>query len=430
MWKRKLLVLSLIFSSLQGMGHPMPHSVLSLSVRGNQIFSELKVPVSELQFAVPFDVSGQTAMMLKDERRAQLSQYFLEHIRPGSNNGSDWKVEIMDMRLDESEQEATGRYQELALQLMMQPPPGESVRNFQLYIDAVLHQVMTHKIFVTVKQDWQNGRDGNNEFSLGVIELNIAANSVFPMSVNLEDGSTLKGVVSMIWLGFNHIAGGTDHLLFLLVLLLPATLIAEKRRWAGFAGTRKSVLNILKIVTAFTLGHSFSLLLGAKQWLVLPQQPVETAIAATIFITAVHAIRPIFPKREMLTAVLFGLVHGLAFSSVLTEMNLETTEMAYSILGYNIGIELMQIFVLVLTMPWIIILSKNNHLKWLRVSGAVLALTASAAWGLERIELQPNMVSTLIEQVLSQGKWILLILMIAAIVSILGARFGRLRIAA
>lgn len=237
------------------------------------------------------------------------------------------------------------------------------------------------------------------------------------MPINLDEGSTLKGFIAMVWLGIYHIAEGIDHLLFLLVLLLPATLTASNRRWTGFAGTRKSVINILKIITSFTIGHSLSLFLGAKQWLSLPQQPVEIAIALTVLLTALHALCPLFANKEMLVAITFGLVHGLAFSTILSELNLATQELSYSILGYNIGIELMQVFVVLLTMPWLIVLSKNNHLKWVRIAGATVALVAAIAWLVERVQLKPNMVSKLVEQFLSHGKWIVLFLMLLAIFS-------------
>lgn len=424
MWKWSFVLFFLLTSTINGMGHPMPHSIFSFDVKSDKIFAELKVPLKELQLAVPFDVTEQPKNLLEKERKQQIIDYFMAHIRPKTIKGLDWRVEILSMSLAETTQEATGKYQELTVQLFMQPPPGESNRKFDLYYDAVLHQVVTHKIFVNLKQDWQNGKTDGKETSLGVIELNVAANTITSMPINLDEGSLLKGFIFMIWLGINHIAEGIDHLLFLLVLLLPATLNASGGHWTTFAGTRNSTVNILKIVTAFTIGHSFSLILGAKQWLLLPQQPVEIAIAITVLITAFHALRPLFPNREMIVALPFGLVHGLAFSTVLTELNLDTKELSYSILGYNIGIELMQVFVIVLTMPWIIALSKNDHLKWIRISGAVLAVIAALAWMIERINLQPNIVSISVERILSQGKWIVLFLMLISILSIITKKYA------
>ena len=427
MWKGILTAILLLFSTVNGVGHPMPHSIFILDVKGGNIYAELKMPLKELQFVIPFDVTEQTENLLEDERRNQLSDYFLIHIRPKSLNGLDWKVEILDMLLEETEQESTGKYKELTLHLSMQPPSGESVRNFKLYYDAILHQVVTHKIFVNLRLDWQSGRIDDKELSLGLIELSIADNNIKPMQINLEEGSRWKGFVAMVCLGIGHIAEGIDHLLFLLVLLLPVTLKAEYGHWATFAGTRKSVWSIFKIVTAFTVGHSFSLLLGAKQWVILPQQPVEIVIAITIFITAIHALRPIFPNKEVIVAIMFGLIHGLAFSTVISEMNLDTNELSYSILGYNIGIELMQIFVLVLTIPWIVILSKNNHFRWIRIIGAILAIIISVAWMTERYTMKSNIVSSTIETASNQGKWLVLMLFLFAMVSAFRVRSERER---
>ena len=92
-----------------------------------------------------------------------------------------------------------------------------------------------------------------------------------------------------------HIAEGTDHLLFLLALLLPAPLIVIGSRWAGFAEVRSSLLQILKIVTAFTIGHSITLMLAASGLVRLPSRPIEVLIAFSILISAIHALRPIFP---------------------------------------------------------------------------------------------------------------------------------------
>lgn len=81
-----------------------------------------------------------------------------------------------------------------------------------------------------------------------------------------------------------HIAEGTDHLLFLLALLLPAPLLVFRPRWAGFAGVRHSVLQILKVVTAFTIGHSITLALAALGLVRVPSRPIEILIAFSILV--------------------------------------------------------------------------------------------------------------------------------------------------
>lgn len=165
------------------------------------------------------------------------------------------------------------------------------------------------------------------------------------------------------------------------MLLLPATLLVNGKEWSGFGGTKYSIARLLKIVPAFTFGHSITLLIGALGWLELPQQAVEVLIAVSILISVVHAIRPIFPGKEMYVAAGFGLVHGLAFATVLSNLNLNAAPMALSILGFNVGIELMQFFVIAVTVPWLILLSLTAFYKWFRIAGAALAAVA-AVFGL------------------------------------------------
>jgi HupE / UreJ protein len=115
---------------------------------------------------------------------------------------------------------------------------------------------------------------------------------------NVRESMSALGFASIFRLGMRHIAEGTDHLLFLLVLLLPAPLIVSGSRWAGFSGARSSVLRILSIVTAFTIGHSITLAFAAFGIVRVPSRPIEVLIAVSILVSAIHALRPIFPGQR------------------------------------------------------------------------------------------------------------------------------------
>jgi hypothetical protein len=162
---------------------------------------------------------------------------------------------------------------------------------------------------------------------------------------NTVDAMSSLGLLSLFHLGIRHIAEGTDHLLFLLVLLLPAPLGVVGSRWAGVTGVRRSLLRILRIVTAFTVGHSITLGLAAFGFVHVPSRPVEVLIAVSILVSAVHALRPIFPGKEAAIAAFFGLFHGLAFASTLSDLGLARWERVAGILSFNLGIETMQIAV-------------------------------------------------------------------------------------
>ena len=186
-------------------------------------------------------------------------------------------------------------------------------------------------------------------------------------------------------LGLRHIAEGTDHLMFLLVLLLPAPLCAVGGRWTSVRSVRQSLLHIVGIVTAFTIGHSLTLTLAAMSILHIPGRPVEVFIAVSIFVSAVHALRPIFPGREAWIAAGFGLVHGLAFASTLDRLGLSRWDRLVGILAFNLGIETMQMIVVGFTLPSLLILSRTNSYRYARIGGAGVAAVASIAWISERL---------------------------------------------
>lgn len=410
-----ILFISLGFTA-NSFGHPMPNSVLLLDMQANGINAEVQLPINELEFALDFGIGNNTDVLI-ERYGSQLSRYLAAHIHAQSPDGTPWTVQIGEMHIEAAEQTATGAYKELVVKVYLQNPQGQSPRHLTLYYDAIIHQVVSHKTLVVIRQDWDNGILAEQQSNVGIIQLDVKSNTILPLSINLDEGSTWTGFKGMVNLGLEHIAEGTDHLLFLLVLLLPATLLVSDKQWAGFGGTRYSIIRLIKMATAFTVGHSITLLLGAMNWVQLPQQPVEIFIAVTILITAIHALRPVFPDKEIYVACGFGLVHGLAFATVLSDLNIGATKMALSILGFNLGIEFMQLFVIILTVPWLIILSQHPAYKWFRITGAIIAIIASFAWMVERITLSPNVIASFIQTIAEQSKWLLLGLVGLAVIS-------------
>jgi hypothetical protein len=260
---------------------------------------------------------------------------------------------------------------------------------------------MNHFTVVAVRSDWNHAQLGGEPVVIGVLRP-----FAHDLTVDRTAGSAWSGFRSVLTLGVRHIADGTDHLLFLLVLLLPAPLVLSGRRWGPYGGLRHSVIGLLKIVTAFTLGHSLTLFLSAVGWLRLPAQPVEVLIAVSIFVSAVHAFRPIFPGREALVAAGFGLVHGLAFATVLTEFQLDAWHLAAALLAFNVGIELMQLCVVALTVPWLVLLSRSVAYAPIRIAGATFAAAAALGWIAERALGWPNPLNTVVATLAAHALWL------------------------
>ena len=152
-------------------------------------------------------------------------------------------------------------------------------------------------------------------------------------------------------------------------------------------------------------------------WLRLPTQPIEILIAFSILISAIHALRPIFSGKEALVAAGFGLIHGLAFASTLADLHLESSQMALSILGFNIGIELMQLVIMALIIPSLIVLSKTEWYAVVRMTGANFAAVAAIAWIFERISGKSNLITEGVAIVATYGTWVVGALFFAAVIS-------------
>ena len=210
-----------------------------------------------------------------------------------------------------------------------------------------------------------------------------------------------SGFGSVVQLGIRHIARGTDHLLFLLVLLLPAPLLVSGRRWSGRADVKQGVVRLVRIVTAFTIGHSLTLAAAALGWLHAPSAAIEVLIAVSILVSATHALRPIFPGREAYVAGGFGLVHGLAFATIISATGLDTWHLALTVFGFNLGIELMQLVVVLATMPWLLLLAPTPAYGFVRAFGAVIAGVAALGWIGERAFGLANPFGPMVEQAAS-----------------------------
>ena len=396
--------------------HPSPNTLIFLDIKTDGVVAELRLPVSELGMALN-PTAPKTAEELLGRFKDSLKTYILAHINPLSMDGEKWSVMVVDMYLETLENpEDRNALQDIIVKLWLKPPTGASSRQFILNYDVVMHQIVTHSALVSIRQDWETGIVPEHPNEVGIIAVEPRNNQVFPLVVSLENKGNRGGFKSMVGLGMRHIAEGTDHLLFILTLLLAAPLLVSGKQWGNFGGTRFALERLVKIVTAFTIGHSLTLLAGAVGWLRLPSQPIEILIAVSILISAIHAIKPIFPNRETRIAAGFGLIHGLAFANTLSDLQLDTTAMTLSILGFNIGIELQQLLVVALIVPSLILLSQQPKVYHVvRISGAIIAAIAAMAWIIQRISGKSNVFTEGVENIFVYGRWFILVLAVLAV---------------
>jgi len=141
-------------------------------------------------------------------------------------------------------------------------------------------------------------------------------------------------------LGVDHIRTGPDHILFVLVLLLPALLVFNMI-WRPAKNFGASLWRITRIVSMFTVAHTITFSLAGFDILPLPPSKfVEAIIAISITAAAIHNLRPIAQNKEWLIAFAFGLFHGLGFAGLVDGLEVSQSTKLLSLLGRNLGIEI------------------------------------------------------------------------------------------
>lgn len=157
-------------------------------------------------------------------------------------------------------------------------------------------------------------------------------------------------------LGFDHILDieGYDHMLFLLALCIPFTLIDIKK--------------VFLLATAFTIGHSITLALAVYNIVTIPSDLVEFLIPLTIVITVlIDSFLEVHNKPFYLypAALIFGLIHGLGFSNFLraSMMPGKTSTFGMQLFGFNVGIEVAQLLVVLAILCVFYIIQKVFSVK-------------------------------------------------------------------
>jgi len=204
-------------------------------------------------------------------------------------------------------------------------------------------------------------------------------------SLDLSSSSVLTGMLGMIEMGMHHIWIGIDHVLFLMALLLPSVMQRKDRHWQPVPDLKTALIQVVKIVTAFTIAHTITLSLATLELVTLPSRLVESIIAVSIAVVALDIIFPMFRNWTYSVVLAFGLFHGFGFASVLAEMPIPSSYMALSLLGFNIGVEVGQLAIVCVAVP--VLFALRNWWFYPRVSmpaGAALLIIISLYWFVER----------------------------------------------
>jgi hypothetical protein len=395
------LTLSFVLAPGAASAHTMASSTVMLAIGQDDLTGTITLAVASLDQAL--DVDQRSDVLSADAYADQVLRYVDEHLEVDGADGRAWSETYSNFVRQTTEGIET-------ITIDVAVDPGETTpADFSIRYDAVIEAVAGHEAVLVLE------RASGTVSTPGVFTSD-------SRTIDIGEHTQAVGVADMTRLGFHHVLEGADHLLFLLTLLLPASFVAIDGRWRRRSGVAPTARRVLHVVTAFTVGHSLTLVATSLGWITVPSRPVEVLIAASVAVSAIHAIRPLVRGGEPAIAACFGLVHGMAFAGILEDLGLQGSTSVTALLAFNIGIELAQLTAVALVLPSIYLLTTGRAGDRIRVGGAAIALLAASAWILDRIGVADGLITPVETALVSHSWWVVILLATSALLSRLLAR--------
>lgn len=353
--------------------HKLGQSYVYLSIFDQRIEGRVEMPLPELSEVLGLDLPNkETTPELLEPHRAQI----LEYVTSRLSMQLEGDTEPADLVFKEPTLFATSAQQYVIYEFVWS---GLSRRPEKIEIEyrGFYDQIPAHVGMVIIEQDWRTATV-NNESKFSLIFKPGAERQV--LDVNAKGNH-----LGFVGVGMDHIFIGTDHILFLVALLLPAVMVCRERKWEPVESFKQAGWQTLKIVTVFTIAHSITLCLATLRFFEPSSRWVETIIALSIAVTAFDILVPLFKDRIWVVVFCFGLFHGFGFASILSGLEIPSSHILWSLLGFNVGVELGQIVIVALLFPVLYFLRKTTfYARFLMPVGAAILIFISLYWAIER----------------------------------------------
>jgi len=328
--------------------HPAPFSYLDVVFRDGGIEGTLVVHVIDVAHELGIPPERVMDEALVERERVRLGEILAPRLE--LQGDERLRVEWLGLELLRDDQALRFRYR------IPNATPGALRIDTNLFPYDPLHQT-----FINVYEEGElrqqmifNAETDAHTYYLGTTQGAIAVMKTFIPS------------------GTRHILIGPDHILFLVGLLLLGG------SWGA----------LVRIVTAFTIGHSVTLSLAALDLVTPPASIIEPAIALSIvFVGADNLVRGDGRDLRAWVALVFGLVHGFGFANVLREFGLPREALGWSLFSFNFGVEIGQLMVVLLVASALAAIRRSSQILGTRVAmaGSIVVITAGTYWFVQRV---------------------------------------------
>lgn len=343
-------LLGIVLHALPAQAHPAPFSYLDLHLEQGRIDGTVTVHVIDLAHELQTD---QPARLLDQSvlsaQYSQIGTLLASRLRIGGGA-------LPQMQWRSIEPVAGDDAVRLTFTIAAPPPPALEVQA-QMFPYDRQHQTFVNVYEAgTLSQQWIMGADAA------------------PRTHYAWTGAGVLAVLAtFIPSGIEHIMIGPDHVLFVIGLIL-------------LGGTWR---RLALIVTAFTLGHSVTLSLAALEIVMIPAQVIEPLIALSIVVVGVdNLMRGEGRDLRAVLAFSFGLIHGFGFAYVLRELGLPQAQMAWSLFGFNLGVEIGQLAIVLVVSALLLALRRYSEKRARQVAtiGSLAVIAAGAYWFVDRVQ--------------------------------------------
>lgn len=363
-----LLVCTLFLSQLlftqSAQAHSLNDSYLTLDTDGSQLTGTLQLAVDDLEIAIGLDSNADRQVTWGEILQAgnSIDAYIQQRMlvsrgqMPCTLSTGSYLIDTL----------AGGAYVSVPLSGVCENDTGTLTINYSLFTDVD----SSHRGIAAIQFEQQSF---NQVFASDRQQLQL-------------DGTQTAWLLNLghfIYEGIWHIWIGIDHVLFIIAMLVGLVLHHRRR---SIISSRIISIEILKLVTAFTIAHSLTLIVATLELASLSPRLVEATIALTVAISGINILYPLFDKHHWQVAFVFGLIHGFGFANVLADLNLSGSQFLLGLLGFNIGVEIGQLAIVLVAVPLLLVLTRPQwSQRYGRVLAGLLIAQIGVMWFLERV---------------------------------------------
>jgi len=370
------LFLCLVWFSSTANAHRQNESYVYLNITETGLGGRIEIRLSDLGQLIPLDKDADGIVTQEEFTAGQSEVYaFFEPRLVFGANGQKYPITITSHEFLEV---GFGTFAEIHFSTAIQSKLPDAISvEYNSYFENL---APGHRVLLLIESNTKIGLN-RNESSHSLI----FSSGLDKQTLSLIGAPWYKIFWTFLKHGVVHILIGYDHVAFLLTLLLSSVLVVNARRFAPVPRFRDALINVLKIATLFTIAHSITLSLAAIGWLNVPERLIESLIALSIIIVAFANLFA-FKKRWVWVAVFtLGLVHGFGFASVLAPLGIASSSIVWSLLAFNVGVEIGQGAIIAVCFPVLFLLRGSSfYIPVILRGGSVILLLIAVLWFVER----------------------------------------------